>query len=120
MKEEDVLMNRVTTLLILLTFPGLTGCSNALIGSWESREEIAPCNLAMEFEIEDGELTGDGDVCGCSFDVEAEDKGDDEYEIDFDLCDGRKVSVDCRLDDEELQCEDLLANGGDVTFERKD
>jgi hypothetical protein len=105
---------------LLTMFAGLYGCSNAVVGKWESKEEISPCNNAMEFEIEDNELTGDGDVCGCSFDVEAEDNGDDEYEVKFELCDGRKVKVDCKLDDDKLECEDLLSNGGDVTFEKQD
>jgi hypothetical protein len=99
---------------------GLTACTNGLVGKWESKEEIAPCALPIEFEIEDNELTGDGEVCGLSFDIEAEDKGDGEYEVDIDLSDGTKLSNDCTLDGDEFECEDLLTGGGDVTFERQD
>ena len=112
---------RWSVLALALSAMALGGCKNPLVGKWESKEEVAPCGNNVEFEIEDNELMGDGDVCGCNFDVEAEDNGDDEYEIDLELCDGSKLSgVDCTLDGDELECEDILVGGGDLTFEKQD
>lgn len=128
-----------TTLLPLLIGSALllAGCGNDLEGEWTSKGEYPLCPNADKGTMElDGELQGsgtvtlsDGTICfECDFDVEATDKGDDEYDIElrFDNCQvGGFTSLDleCELEDDTLECDsddvDLEGSGYDE-WERED
>ena len=101
----------------------LGGCQNALVGEWRTEDQVQCVGGLgdIEFTIDDNNLEGDGEVCNVSFDVDAEDKGDKEYELDFKANDGSfdSPNTDCEIDDKELDC-DFGTLLGRVTFEKRD
>lgn len=90
----------------------LVGCKDPVVGKWEAEVETA-CLLGgtdrLEFEIEP-DLTGEGDVCGCDFDLVVTNKGDGEYEAEVDY------DANCLLGDVEVDCE-ISSSGDDLDCE---
>ena len=87
---------------------------------WESKDAIDGCSGAegtFEIEDKDGKLEGDGKitltdgaVCfDCRFDIEAKNKGDDEYDFDIEFRDctvngSPFLDWKCDFKDDELDC----------------
>ncbi len=49
--------------LVVIVAVGLVGCTDPLVGTWESTQDVAGCG-EFEFEIEDNDLEGEGEVKG--------------------------------------------------------
>ncbi len=101
---------------ILVSALALTGCTDPMVGDWESDNDCGDSELTAD---DDG--TGDGYVymatmsnpcTKCDFDFDWEEKGDGDYdiEIEFDACncgDVTKGDVECNMndDEDEMDCE---------------
>ncbi len=88
-------------------------------GDWEGRAN--GCAARTEFEIDD-DYKGDGrvvfddcSVCQVNIDVDPEDDGEYQLEVDGVDCEG-SLDLDCELDDDELECQDSTGMRSD--FER--
>ncbi len=110
-------MMRALLVIVSLTF---VACSGALAGRWEGDRE-AICGIGStdraEFTIDD-DLHGEGDVCGCDFSFDAEQRDGDKYRLDIDFdgacgfrADG-KYDCDLERDGERVDCGNL----GDYDF----
>lgn len=108
---------RLTLVALALSATALMGCKNDLVGDWESNGEVVGCGNGGDFTIDDNDLKGDGKMTlsdgvscfNCDFDIEAEDNGNDSYDItiDFNTCTinaSSKVELDCDFDNDSLDC----------------
>ncbi len=99
--------------LLVIGLLVLAGCSDPLVGEWESENAIA-CATGSErvrFTVDD-DLLGEGGYCACTFDFTADPRGGEVYRIDinFDgpcfVSDG-KYDCDLERDGERFDCGSL-------------
>jgi hypothetical protein len=83
----------------------LAGCSDGLVGDWESSNEVLCLSGAepVSFTVDD-DLRGDGGYCACNFTFVADNRGDDRYRVDVTFS-GACLNMDGKYD-----C-DLESNG---------
>src|SRR5262245_49054759 len=123
--KEMAVKNILLVSLALFAF----GCSDPLVGKWEGKD-----NNDDDFEIKSGENTdyeGDGhlvllingSVGRCSFDLEAKETGDNQFEFEVQFkneCSfiGTIDDIECELqnDDTELECD---YDGVKVEYEKQ-
>lgn len=109
--------------MALVAVLAVSGCDeepfvDPVWGEWEGRAN--GCAARTEFEVDD-DYRGDGkvvfddcSVCEVNLDIEA-DGEDYELEVAGVSCQGT-FDLDCEIDDDELECQDLEGNRYD--FER--
>jgi hypothetical protein len=125
---RDVLLSSIAALMMI-------GCQDPAVGDWEAEEQSA-CGTRSDFTVDDElgvdgtiiiEDSGQGGCLSCDFKGDAENVGDDRYEVDIDFenCDcvgDTSATAECDLRDDTMSCKlDFDACGTfDEDFERQD
>ncbi len=123
----------LTGFLACIGVVSLVGCGDPLVGKWESKDDS---DVDLDIEEVDGGYRGDGHInacveiegeyyCAiCPIEFEAEESGDNEWEVSGEFTGecaelGSFDGIECELNDagDELECR-LPGNGGTIEYEK--